>query len=522
MFSVSRNIAPLCQIPFSVSCIRMSSHYRLLFINHWRFLVRSFRRKARWMTVLAISLVLLYLTFVLVGMGYFFREIFLGTVASNNPVTFINMHLLEIFLGLFSLRFFLQRSPNVKTYPFLTLPIESQTLVRFFQAVSFFSLHNILPFLFFIPFWYRYLYNSPYPEIGVWYWFSGIVLMIGVSHLSLNLVRSVLKRSSTPLFWLLSIGATFFVLDKSANIELLPLISQALFERMLLGSNIPLIILGGSLVLLGGISAFIMHKGLYSNFDSLKPSTVSHAKSLQFRSRWGQVVNLILLEIKLMMRNKRPKHYVILSIIFAIAYITLMLTDSGIFEAGAISAVIGLFASGTFALNYGQLMFSWDSSYFDGFLVRNVKTENLVLAKLMLLQGSCLSFFLISLPLFIWLKSDLLLLHVAFLFYNSGVTSVLMMALAVRNRRRINIERSGSFFNYEGFSPMHWLWIIPTIAPPAILLYFINSIDWMALLLIGGIGVASLVLSMKWSRLFTRQLLNQKYAMALGFRTYEN
>ena len=474
------------------------------------------------MTMLAISLVLLYLTFVLVGMGYFFREIFLGTVASNNPVTFINQHLLEIFLGLFSLRFFLQRSPRVKTYPFLTLPIESKTLVRFFQAISFFSLHNFLPFLFFIPFWYRYLYHSPYPEIGVWYWLTGIVLAIGISHLALNLVRAMLKRSSTPFLWLFSIGATFFVLDKVTSLNIMPLVSRALFEKMLLGSQIPLIILAGSLVLLAGMSAFIMHQGLYSNFDSLKKSNVSHAQSLQFRSRWGQVVNLMLLELKLMMRNKRPKHYVILSIIFAIAYISLMLTDNGIFQAGAIGAVIGLFASGTFALNYGQLMFSWDSSYFDGFLVRNVKTENLVLAKLMLLQTSCLSFFLISLPLFIWLKSELLLLHVAFLFYNSGVTSVLMMALAVRNRRRINIERSGSFFNYEGFSPMHWLWIIPTIAPPAILLYFVNSIDWMALLLIGGVGVISLVLSSRWSRIFTRQLLSQKYAMALGFRTYEN
>ena len=172
-------------------------------------------------------------------------------------------------------------------------------------------------------------------------------------------------------------------------------------------------------------------------------------------------------------------------------------------------------------LNYGQLMFSWESSYFDGLLARNIRLDELVLSKLMLLQGSCLFFFLITLPVFIWLNPELLLLHVTFLFYNAGVTSVLMLALAVRNRRRVNISKSGSFFNYEGFSASHWLWIIPTITPPALLLHHLQSIQWTALLFIGGIGVTSLVLSRLWSIYFTRQLVDRKYVMATGFRQHE-
>jgi hypothetical protein len=199
-----------------------------------------------------------------------------------------------------------------------------------------------------------------------------------------------------------------------------------------------------------------------------------------------------------------------------------MLTESQVFKSSAISAVVGIFASGTFALNYGQLMFSWESTYFDGFLARNIRPEELILAKLMLLQGSCLVFFLLSLPLFMLLSPELLLLHVTFLFYNAGITSVLMLALAVRNQRRVNISKSGSFFNYEGFSIMHWVWILPTIAPPAILLHLLQSINWTALLFIGGLGVTSLVLSKRWSQYFTERLLDRKYVMALGFRQYES
>ena len=69
---------------------------------------------------------------------------------------------------------------------------------------------------------------------------------------------------------------------------------------------------------------------------------------------------------------------------------------------------------------------------------------------------------------------------------------------------------------------MHWLWILPTIAPPAILLFVLESISWTALLFIGGLGVSSLVLSKRWSQHFTDRLLSRKYTMAMGFRQYES
>ncbi|NBC17019.1 MAG: hypothetical protein GVY18_06845, partial [Bacteroidetes bacterium] len=234
----------------------------------------------------------------------------------------------------------------------------------------------------------------------------------------------------------------------------------------------------------------------------------------------GTVRNLVVFEIKMMGRNRRARQYVIISVVVSTVYTALLLSDYNPFFGSVLAAITGLFASGVFALNYGQLMFAWESRYFDGLLSRPIAPQQLILAKLVLLMGSCLALFLISLPLFAWLAPELLPLHVAFLFYNAGVTSVLMLTLAVRNRKRIDPTR-GSFFHYEGFSLLHWLWVIPTITPPAALLYALRHDPATAYSIIAGLGLASMLLAWPWSVLLARQFKRRKHRMAAGFRRYD-
>ncbi|MFK7844357.1 MAG: DUF5687 family protein [Rhodothermales bacterium] len=495
--------------------------YLLLIQNHWKYFWRSVKTKHRWITIVAVGLVLIYLTFVLVGMGLFFKDVLRGSAAGDDPIGFINRYLIEIFIGLFSLRFFLQQGPKIKMQPYLHLPISRKRLVYFFQAFSLLSFHNIIPYLFFIPFSIRYLAKGYPGMMGAGCWLAGITMILLISHYTNNLLRAILNKNTWFYVLTISFFASLLVLDQLINTQLLQYISEILFDELLRGNLLLLALLTSLAVSIILYSSALIQQNLLSSPTS-GASPRSQRGTLVFAPGRGQVLNLILLELKMIWRNKRPKHYFLLSVVFAVAYIALMLTESQVFSSRAISAIIGIFASGTFALNYGQLMFSWESMYFDGFLARNIRPEEFILAKLMILQGSCLVFFLISLPLFIILSPNLLLLHVTFLFYNAGVTSVLMLALAVRNQRRVNISKSGSFFNYEGFSAMHWLWILPTITPPAILLYFLQNITWTALLFIGGIGVTSLVLSKRWSLYFTERLLDKKYVMASGFRQYES
>jgi hypothetical protein len=495
--------------------------YRLLLQNEWSRITRSIRSQHRWLVGIAITLVLLYLTFVLVVSGYFFRDIFhrilirqsfFGGITTRGPVFFLNQYLIELFLGLFGMRFFIQLAPRMKPHMYLLLPIPRAKLVRFFQFFSLLSLHNVVPFLFFIPFWLRNIWFGGYPVLGALSWIAGIALIILLSHFTNNWLRVVLSGNTVRFILIVSGLSVLVVLDNLIDTRVFLDASSEVFGALLMGDLGVVGILAGMTVGMFLYSCRRMERNLHHQPDIRRRSR-SAGPAVFFAPERGQVLNLILLELKMMWRNKRPKHYFLLSAVFATAYIALMLAGRDIFFFSALTALFGLFASGTFALNYGQLMFAWESSYFDGLMARNIRPEELVVAKLMVLQGSCLVFFLLSLPLFIWLGSNLLLLHVAFLFYNAGVTSVLMLALAVRNRKRVNISKSGGFFNYEGFSAMHWMWILPTVIPPAVILFLLQSTQWTALLTIGGIGVASLVLSRQWSELFTRHLVERKHLM---------
>ena len=170
--------------------------------------------------------------------------------------------------------------------------------------------------------------------------------------------------------------------------------------------------------------------------------------------------------------------------------------------------------------NYGQLMFSWDSPYYDGMLARNIPFKIMVRAKLLLLQASCVVLFVISLPLFAWFRPDLIPLHMAFLFYNAGITTVLVMELATRNSSAVDVERSGSFFNYEGFSVRHWLWFLPTALPPSLFMASMSTSPALGLSILAGLGFVSLAFTDAWTRFFAKGLRHRKYTMATGFRSH--
>lgn len=220
----------------------------------------------------------------------------------------------------------------------------------------------------------------------------------------------------------------------------------------------------------------------------------------------------------MMWRSSRTRQYVLISIVVSTAYTALLLSDLNLFaQQRWMWALIGLFASGAFVLNYGQLMFAWESRYFDGMMARATPLDTMVQAKIMLLQGSCIALFLISLPLFIAMAPHLIPLHVAFLFYNAGITSGLMILLAVHNHKRVDLT-SGGFFEYEGFSAIHWLWMIPTVVPPALILMALPDRTHLAFSLIALLGLAGMLLSWPWSQALARRLTLRKHTMAAGFR----
>lgn len=489
---------------------------RLLAVNQWRVAVRRFKSQQSWFVRVVIGFMLFYAAFILLvtGMylGRFTREILPGV----SPLDLVNRYLLAAFVSLFFIRFLFQKTPRLQIRPYLHLPFDRRRLVGFFQASSLFSIHNYYPLLFFVPFWWNYVWD-PAPGWGAVFWLAGVVLLLLGSHFANLFVRSLLRSHAAWLYAIMALFSVVVFVDEALGYAMQQEVSEYIFRQVLRSDATSILLLSSWALLMFLASTFMLVRSMQ------RPPEVRRSKAptyggIRMPAAWGLTGELVRLELLLMWRNRRPRHYVLISLLFSTLYLLFMLGSGEAFGGLAFAALLGLFASGGLVLNYGQLMFGWDSSYYSALMTRNIPFRKLVKAKLIVLQGSCVVLFLISLPLFLWLRPEYTALHVAFLFYNAGITTVLVMDLAVRNREAVDIERSGGFFNYEGFSIRHWLWFIPTALPPVLFMMAMSARPALGLVILASAGFTSILLTDVWTRYFAGSLRARKHEMLTGFR----
>ncbi|MEM6646577.1 MAG: DUF5687 family protein [Bacteroidota bacterium] len=490
--------------------------YRALFRHQRQAFFRTKAARRNIVVWVVFGLISLYTVFALVGGGILFADLVAQLDLQKQSALILNEYLLGVFGSLFGLRFLFQRSPQVGLQPYLHLPVPRDQLVRYFQVSSLLSLHNLLPLLFFVPFFMWHVW--PYYGLGgSLAWMVSVLMLIVASNYANTLIRLSLSRND----WRFLVGFSLFffwlILDQVLNTLIVNRMSSMLFDAILEGNWVFLLFIIAA-VDLYLLTTTLLKKQVGQGWAGPNVRQPRSALLIPETFRRAPTARLVWLEIVLMLRNRRPKHYMLISIFFSTGYLIFLLLSAQEYAGYLFGAIIGLFASGGFALNYGQLLFSWESSYFDGIITRPFNLRTIVKAKLILLQGSCVLLFILSLPLFLLIRPDLLDLHFAFLFYNAGVTSILMLLLSVNNKQRVDITKSGGFFNYEGFSSAHWLWFIPTALPPVIILYLFESRSDLGLLSIATLGIIGVLAFRLWEHLFATKLMQSRYEMAQGFK----
>ena len=489
--------------------------YRNLLRHQWK----EFLRNPSWSGIsiaYAIFLVLLALCFLLTFAlaGAFIGHLITSQDPTADVVRVVNHHLLNAFFFLLLARVLFQNTPQLKISPYLHLPISRPALTRFFSFAALFHLHNLLPLAFFIPFWINNL-ALDYPASTSLSWLAGIVAVLGLSNYLVICINLVLARR-TLLVWLLGGGTCGLIaLDYWQQWGYANALSSAAFDS-LLGPGGPVLALAllAATCLLFGLTCRLLKDHLHDEAPSEKGFTTRSQSPLDRLAGTGPVGQLMALEIKLAIRNKRPRQILWSALMFVpMGLINFMLLTRGSSDFTFYHYLWGLFLTSGFLLNYGQFMFGWESLYFDGHLARPVHFRHLLWAKLLLLQVSCPVLALICLPFLLIFAPELLVTHSVLLLYNIGFSTACMLFFATMNRKRLYIAPS-SFFNQQGTSLHHLLVIIPLLAPPAIMML---ATDWDPLALAVG-GLLCWALSPVWIRLLAHRLQKCKYRMAAGFR----
>ncbi len=452
------------------------------------------------------------------GLGFAMNKIITGYLKQPDSLLFVNRLLLYYFVFEFVMRYFMQNVPALDVHPYLHLPIKRSSIAHYLLTKSLVHVFNSSVLLLFTPFTFKVVA----PQWGM----SAALLWLGclvLLSLAMHYLVIFYKKRLDDSIWGIAIFVGVFVLLGAADYYgwfQLSDISLAIFHQ-------PTFIFLTALASLGLIVGFywlnyqVIITSMYADdWSSQKDSATEWGKyaDWQFLQGFGTYGEWINLEIKLILRNKRPRTFMLISALLLL-YGLMFYRDGGAGQKmPGMALLAGMFITGAFMINYGQLLFSWQGSHFDFTLTRPLSIRQFIESKYWMLSATTLVAFVVSLP-YAYFGWQIVFSHLAMMLFNMGVNIFIIMNLAMWGPQKINLK-NGSTFNYEGVGAAQWVMAFPVMLAPYIFylpfkFIFSTQIGILAVAIAGLIGIACRPFLINFT---ARRLEQKKYEIAAGFR----
>ena len=453
------------------------------------------------------------------GLGFALNGIITNYLKQDDSLLFVNKILLYYFGFEFVMRYFMQNLPALDVQPYLHLPIKRSFIAHYLLSKSLVHVFNSSVFLLFAPFTLTVVARQ-WGLSSALSWLGSLIIISLLLH---YLIIYYKKKWDDTIVGIAILVGVFGLLGAADYYQWFQLsdVSVTIFHR----SSTILFVLIFSVALLTvlyWLNFRVFVSSMYGDeWSSQKDSATEWGKysDWQFLQGFGAYGEWISLEIKLILRNKRPRTFLFVSIFFLL-YGLVFYRDRGTGHAMPPSTVLfaGTFITGAFMMNYGQLLFSWQSGHFDFTLTRPISMRQFIESKYWLLSATTLLAFVLSLPYahFGW---RIILFHLAMTLFNMGINIFIIMNMAMWGPQKIDLKKGGAF-NYEGVGAAQWVMAIPILLAPFVFYLpfkFIFSTE-IGILAVGLVGLTGLALRPYLIDLTAKRFENKKYEIAAGFR----
>ena len=490
-----------------------------MIIEFIKLRIREAMRSSAWNKNLIINIVfaffMLYLMVCFLVMGFFLDRLLMKASPGTDPVDLFNRVLLYYFGLELLIRFLMQSTPAMSITPFLHLPVRRSFLMHFLLVRSIINPVNYISFLIFVPFAIRAVSAIYSGAAACWWLFSLFLMILFVIYTNTYIKRQMVVKPVVSL----GCGLAFISL---ITLDIFGIFSLSGISSSLFGAAteqplwilIP-ILLVASVYLLN--YRFLMSRAYPEEIDRTVRKKQVAVQTLGFMSRFGQVGELIGLELKLILRHKRTKSVLYITPIFML-YGLLFYTNPIYKDSMMWLIFVGIFITGIIMLSYGNFIVAWESRFFDGILTRKGSMFDYFRAKYYMLVSFCVVSYVLTTPYVLFGMKYLLIQTACFLF-NIGVGACVMLWFAHYNRKRVEISQ-GSAFNWQGTGAAQFISMLPALVLPMLIAYIFKWVglgDWGlgALALLGVIGL----LCHKWIiQIICNRFVETKYAQAEGFR----
>jgi hypothetical protein len=487
---------------------------RLLLSHQWKSFWRSRNAGKNLVIQFFVAFITIYILAVAIGVGFFLVELIKRFRPGEDEVKVFCGFILYYFSFDILTRFLIQELPTLSILPYLILNIKRKQLIRFLNVRSLFTILNILPLVLFLPFTLIVISRSYGPAAAAGLIISVLFLTVFNHFLILYIKRKTILNSWWFAGFFIIVAA--FAAADYYKIFSISSISEKLFLYFL---EIPSLSLCTVAL---AIAAFInnyrfLYRNLYLEDITLK-SRKKESANWTFLSRFGTIGELIAVDLKLLLRNKRPRSIVLLTAVFL--FYGLIFYKEQYIQGNEWGMLLmgGIFLTGLFIGNYGQFLFAWQSCHFDGLMTGHLQVHSYIKSKFTLFTAVC-TIILALTSIYGFLSWKLLVVQLAGYFYNIGIHSVIAVYFATYSYKGIDLSK-GSSFNYQGIGAAQWVYtLIVLLVPLSIFLPFSLLINPFAgVIAIGVFGLVSFFLQDWWIEIITREFKKRKHAILEGFR----
>ena len=339
------------------------------FINlEWK----QYFRSSYWQKSIAINILMVFFALYFVGMflilGFGLLPGLKKFFPDEDPFVLANRYLFFWIIGDLMMRFFLQKLPVMSVKPLLTLPIKRSAVVNYVLGKSAISFFNFLPLFAIIPFSIM-LIGDGYATSMVLTWMFTMILIVLIINFLNFIIEAFSAEKELSFLPIIIVVGVLFGLDYFNLLPMKALIGDAL---MGVANNPVFILIPIAILLLCYVYNFkILKEKLF--LDSSLKSKVTEVKAadLSWTKRFGDIAPFMQLDLKLIWRNKRTKSMAWLMVI-GLLYGLFFYPQSMYKDMVFMYALIGIFSTGFFLINFGQFIPAWDSGYYKLLMSQNI------------------------------------------------------------------------------------------------------------------------------------------------------
>jgi hypothetical protein len=260
-----------------------------------------------------------------------------------------------------------------------------------------------------------------------------------------------------------------------------------------------------------------LKQNLYLEELSRKKASYKTSTEYPILNRFGALGDQVANEIKLILRNKRPRSAFVMSAVF-LFYGLIFYKNPQFANSDWPKIFVGMFITGFFIISYGQFLYSWQAAHFDGLMVSKVSFTDFLKAKFLLFTAVSTATFLLTTP-YAYFGWKTVLIHFIMYLWNLGVNIYIVLYFANRNAKRIDLSK-GASFNWEGVGATQLLLSFPLLLAPYIIYipFAIFHLQNAALAVMAVIGVAGILTRNFWLEKLVQDFYKRKYTITEGFR----